>query len=138
MWRTPPSRKNSHQQQENPRRARLTPGYCCQATPSPQTCSQGHHRPQAQQSKAGPSSLLLRAAALGRTDALLSLSSRTNSVRTGPDAGHSPSSHFRVKVQQGASDQVAGCGAKDGRRVKDGWKGSRALGSGHTRSTPPT
>lgn len=41
---------------------------------------------------------------------------------------HSPLADFRVNVQQGASDQVAGRGAEDGRRVEDGCKGSRAVG----------
>lgn len=42
-------------------------------------------------------------------------------------ARHSPAADFRVNVQQGASDQVAGCRAEDGRRVEDGCAGSRAI-----------
>lgn len=42
--------------------------------------------------------------------------------------GHSPLAYFGVNIQQGTSDQVAGCGAEDGRGVEDGWKGSRAVG----------
>lgn len=58
--------------------------------------------------------------------------SRVPQGRMGPR--HSPLAYFCVNVQQGASDQVAGCGAEDGRRVKDGWKGSRVLGA-HKRLT---
>lgn len=35
--------------------------------------------------------------------------------------GHSPSAYFCVNIEQGASDQVAGGRAEDGRRVEDGW-----------------
>lgn len=47
------------------------------------------------------------------------------------EPSHSPPADFRVNVQQGASDQVAGCGAEDGRRVEDGCKGGRASGGCH-------
>lgn len=45
----------------------------------------------------------------------------------GEGRGHSPAAYFRVNVQQGASNQVAGRGAEDGCCVEDGWKRSRAI-----------
>lgn len=65
--------------------------------------------------------------------------------RTGPlcgheggrDPGHSPAAYVRVNVEQGAPDQVAGRGPEDGRRVEDGWKGSRAVGIGVGQAGPP-
>lgn len=97
-------------------------------------CSPRAHKSQVQQSKAGTGTCPCSPAVPLRLQWAFSLLDVTRTRGWSP--GHSPCAYFGVNIQQGTSDQVASCGAEDGRGVEGGWKGSRAVGDA-SRPAPP-